>query len=177
MDFPYRAAISYLTPEKRDAFAKFLANEPEFEVLYTNANGESRTVTRVDYPYGCITKDSRSMEIKGDTRYFTPNASANPDDTEAMVTWRSGNYLDPKVPKSKKEWKRCTGTAWFEWLGKDYKTDAIGPAPIPEAVLREREIQQKRVEMMTRTEEAKKEIARVTKPFPVEDKKIAPKTR
>lgn len=177
MEFPYRAAISYLTPKQRDAFAQFLAEEPEFEVLYTNANGESREVTRVDYPYGCITKDSRSMEIKGEMRYFTPNASPNPDDLEAIVTWRSGNYLDPKVPKGKKEWKRCTGSEWAEWLGTDYKAEPMTPAGPPAEVLRERKIQMARVAMMTRTEDAKKEIARVTKPFTPEDKKIAPKTR
>lgn len=177
MDFPYRAAISYLTPKQRDAFAQFLAEEPELEVLYTNANGESREVTRVDYPYGCITKDSRSMEIKGEMRYFTPNASPNPDDTEAMVSWRSGNYLDPKVHKSKKEWKRCTASEWASWLGTDYKAEPMAPAQPPEEVLKERKIQMARVAMMTRTEDAKKEIARVTKPFTAEDKKVAPKTR
>ena len=83
----------------------------------------------------------------------------------------------PKVPKNKKEWKQCTGSEWLEWLGTDYKTDPIAPAPPSEELLRDRKIQMARVAMMTRTEDAKKEISRVTKPFPTEDKKGASKTR
>jgi hypothetical protein len=166
MDFPFRAAISYLTPEQRKSFEMFLAEEPEYKTIYVNEDGEERVIFRVHYPIGCVTKDTVFVTVKGEVRYATPLATA--DGGYALVSWRS--------PDDKKH-GLDTSEKWLAWLGKDYKTKPQQPRRPDAEVLRDRKIQMARIAMMNRTDDAKKEISRVTKPFPSEEKKGASKPR
>jgi hypothetical protein len=165
MEFPYRAAISYLTPQQKQAFEQFLAEEPEFETLYVNSKGEEREITRIDYPHGGVTKDSAFTTIKGEVHFMTPLASDNPTVVFAMVSWRSADG---------KQWKQCTSEEWFAWLGTDYKTKGIKPRALPDDVLRDRKIQAARVAMMIRKQNAEQEVERLT---PKKEAAGATKTR
>lgn len=166
MNFPFSAAISYLTPKQKEAFEVFLAEQPEYKTVYINESGEERTVFRIHYPIGCVTKDTIFVTIKGERRYATPLATA--EGGYALVSWRSADN---------KKYGLDTSEQWLEWLGKDYKTRPQPPKRPDAEILRDRKIQLARIAMLNRTDDAKKEIARVTKPFPTEEKKVAPKTR
>lgn len=161
MDFPFMAAISYLTPKQKEAFEQFLQEEPEFETIYRNKSGDARQVLKIVYPSGCVTKDSVFVTIKDVVRYHTPSAVSTSGMAE--VFW---------CTEDKKKHGKCTSEEWFEWLGTDYTTTETKPTALPEEVLRDRKIQLAKASMLMRRQAAEKEIARTTYP----KEKSAPKT-
>ena len=114
MEYPFKAGYEYFKPAEQKHIDAFLASGTKTGLKFTNKDGETREVMRIDLPTGVITEQTVWLTERGakEKRYHTPCATVS-ESREAMVSYRNSDG----------SWGRVKSSEWLKWVGKEPKVE------------------------------------------------------